>query len=85
MECSTEKKHRERAPLDMSDWAVINDWPKPVPMTIEEIYVFEAYFGDILDELFPESASPRKEPTRRHSRSTCSLQCQPGFTFPSPA
>jgi hypothetical protein len=33
-------------------WRVIDDWPRPVPITSEELDVFEAWFGDILDELF---------------------------------
>lgn len=37
---------------DLSDWRVIDDWPRPIPVTAEEIDVFEAWFGDILNELF---------------------------------
>lgn len=33
-------------------WRVIDDWPKRVPVTEREVDVFEAWFGDILDELF---------------------------------
>jgi hypothetical protein len=35
-------------------WRVIDDWPARVPVTDAEIDVFEAWFGDILDELFGE-------------------------------
>jgi len=37
---------------DLSGWRVIDDWPERVPVTPEEVDVFEAWFGDILDELF---------------------------------
>ena len=37
---------------DFSAWRVIDDWPVRVPVTSEEVDVFEAWFGDILDELF---------------------------------
>jgi len=30
----------------------VEDWPERVPVTSEELDVFEAWFGDILDELF---------------------------------
>jgi hypothetical protein len=33
-------------------WAVTDDWPKDVPVTEAEIDVFEAWFGDLFDELF---------------------------------
>jgi hypothetical protein len=36
-------------------WRVIDDWPERVPVTAAEIDVFEAWFGDILDELFGRS------------------------------
>jgi hypothetical protein len=36
-------------------WRVIDDWPERVPVTDAEIDVFEAWFGDILDELFGRS------------------------------
>ncbi|MGB8840397.1 MAG: hypothetical protein WCC64_04955 [Aliidongia sp.] len=36
-------------------WRVIDDWPERVPVTDAEIDVFEAWFGDILDELFGAS------------------------------
>jgi len=37
---------------DLSDWRVTDDWPEDVPVTPEEVDVFEAWFGDILEGLF---------------------------------
>jgi len=34
------------------DWTVTDDWPEDVPVTEAEIDVFEAWFGDLFDELF---------------------------------
>jgi hypothetical protein len=36
---------------NLSAWTVIDDWPERVPVTDREVDVFEAWFGDILDEL----------------------------------
>jgi hypothetical protein len=33
-------------------WTVTDDWPEKVPVTEAEIDLIEAWFGDILDELF---------------------------------
>jgi hypothetical protein len=33
-------------------WTVTDDWPDEVPVTEAEIDVFEAWFGDLFDELF---------------------------------
>lgn len=38
---------------DRSEWTVTDDWPEEVPITEAEIEVFEAWFGDLFDELFP--------------------------------
>ena len=35
-----------------SGWTVTDDWPDEVPITEAEIEVFEAWFGDLFDELF---------------------------------
>jgi hypothetical protein len=35
-------------------WTVTDDWPKDVPVTDAEIDVFEAWFGELFDELFGE-------------------------------
>lgn len=41
---------RPAEPLE--GWRVVDDWPRRVPVTSVEVDVFEAWFGDILDELF---------------------------------
>jgi hypothetical protein len=44
-------------PIDaLSDWRVIDDWPARVPVTPDELDVFEAWFGDIIDEIFARRA-----------------------------
>jgi hypothetical protein len=40
------------AKRDRSEWTVTDDWPDEVPITEAEIEVFEAWFGDLFDELF---------------------------------
>jgi hypothetical protein len=40
------------APEDSTTWTVSDDWPDEVPVTEAEIEVFEAWFGDLFDELF---------------------------------
>jgi hypothetical protein len=35
-----------------SRWTVTDEWPDKVPITEAEIEVFEAWFGDLFDELF---------------------------------
>jgi hypothetical protein len=37
---------------DLIGWRAVDDWPERVPVTELEVDVFEAWFGDILDELF---------------------------------
>ena len=37
---------------DLSAWTVTDDWPERVPVTDAEVDVFEAWFGDLFDELF---------------------------------
>jgi hypothetical protein len=37
---------------DLSAWTVADDWPDAVPITDAELDVFEAWFGDLFDELF---------------------------------
>ena len=39
-------------PDDMTTWTVKDDWPEDVPITEAEIEVFEAWFGELFDELF---------------------------------
>lgn len=38
--------------VDVEKLPVIDDWPEKVPITEEEIDIFERYFGDVLDRLF---------------------------------
>ncbi|HUZ14542.1 MAG TPA: hypothetical protein VMU93_17070 [Caulobacteraceae bacterium] len=40
---------------DLADWHVVDDWPARVPVTPAEVDVFEAWFGDLFDELFSRS------------------------------
>ncbi len=44
---------------DLSDWRVVDDWPEKVPVTPEEVDVFERWFGDILDEMFGPKISDK--------------------------
>jgi hypothetical protein len=37
---------------DFERWRVSDDWPSQVPITDAEVAVFEAWFGDVLDEIF---------------------------------
>ena len=37
---------------DVEAWTVTDDWPDAVPITDAELDVFEAWFGDLFDELF---------------------------------
>ena len=37
---------------DPSAWIVTDDWPERVPVTAAEVDVFEAWFGDLFDDLF---------------------------------
>lgn len=43
---------RRRAKRASMTWVVTDDWPEDVPVTVAEIDVFEAWFGDLFDELF---------------------------------
>jgi hypothetical protein len=40
---------------DIESWTVTDDWPDCVPITDAELDVFEAWFGDVFDELFRPS------------------------------
>ncbi|WP_248304439.1 hypothetical protein [Breoghania sp. L-A4] len=40
---------------DLSTWTVTDDWPDPIPITEDEMEVFERWFGDLFDELFGSS------------------------------
>jgi len=37
---------------ELSNWIVSDDWPECIPVTDAEVDVFEAWFGDLFDELF---------------------------------
>jgi hypothetical protein len=37
---------------DLEAWTVTDDWPDTVPITDAELDVFEAWLGDLFDELF---------------------------------
>ncbi|HZZ61347.1 MAG TPA: hypothetical protein VFE63_09255 [Roseiarcus sp.] len=37
---------------DVSAWIVTDDWPEHIAVTEAEVDVFEAWFGDLFDELF---------------------------------
>ena len=37
---------------DLGAWLVVDDWPERIPVTDAEVDVFEAWFGDLFDELF---------------------------------
>ena len=40
------------AKCDLSAWSITDDWPDTVPISDAELGVFEAWFGDLFDELF---------------------------------
>ena len=40
---------------DVESWRVLDDWPARVPVTDAEVDIFEAWFGDVFDELFGPS------------------------------
>lgn len=37
---------------DPAAWLIKDDWPETVPVSDAEVDVFEAWFGDLFDELF---------------------------------
>ncbi len=37
---------------DLERWRVSDDWPAQVPITVAEVAVFEAWFGNVFDEIF---------------------------------
>ncbi len=46
------RRRRRVARKKQSEWTVTDDWPAEVPITEAEIEVFEAWFGELFDELF---------------------------------
>ena len=54
-EPTSDGRERRRSPLrivDVESLPVFDDWPEKVPVTEEELQIFERYFGDVLDRLF---------------------------------
>lgn len=45
---------------DLQGWRVVDDWPERVPVTDVEADVLEAWFADILDELFGPYLSAKR-------------------------
>ena len=39
-------------PSPNPELTVTDDWPEMVPITEAELRIFEAHFGDVLDEIF---------------------------------
>ena len=37
---------------DVENWVVTDDWPERVLVTEAEVDMFEAWFGDLFDDLF---------------------------------
>ncbi len=56
------QKGRRAPRTDKNDLPVYDDWLEVVPVTEEEVDVFERYFGDLLDRLFggPLYSKPRE-------------------------
>lgn len=46
------RRARRSRKVDPIEWTVTDDWPEDVPVTEAEVDVFEAWFGDLFDELF---------------------------------
>ena len=44
--------HRSPVKHDLADWTVTDDWSDPLPVTEDEVDLFEAWFGDLFDEMF---------------------------------
>jgi hypothetical protein len=47
-----ERRAGRPAKHELSNWIVTDDWPERIPVTDAEVDVFEAWFGDLFDELF---------------------------------
>jgi hypothetical protein len=50
--CRLTRRRGRSAKVEPTEWVVTDDWPEQVPVTEAEIEVFEAWFGDLFDELF---------------------------------
>jgi hypothetical protein len=44
-------KRRPPQRQNYAEWRVTDDWPEHIPVTKAEVDLFEAYFGDLFDEL----------------------------------
>ncbi|MFC6447447.1 hypothetical protein [Shinella zoogloeoides] len=49
---STRRSRRKPSPKWHDNLRVVDDWPDQVPVTEDEVDIFERYFGDLLDRLF---------------------------------
>jgi hypothetical protein len=49
------RHHRRQTKRAVVTWTVTDDWPEDIPVTEAEVEVFEAWFGDLFDELFGEN------------------------------
>lgn len=74
------RRARRPVPDDPTIWTVTDDWPEDVPVTEAEIEVFEAWFGDLFDELLWIGTGlhrPRRcgvlRGVRRHAPQACPL------------
>lgn len=74
------RRARRPVPDDPTIWTVTDDWPEDVPVTEAEIEVFEAWFGDLFDELLWIGTGlhrPRRcgvlQGVRRHAPQACPL------------
>lgn len=56
--CQPKRGRPVKHPL--TGWRVHDNWPERVPITAAELDVFDAWFGDILDELFEADATERE-------------------------
>lgn len=46
------RRSRRSRKADPIAWMATDDWPEDVPVTDAEVDAFEAWFGDLFDELF---------------------------------
>jgi len=56
----TQKTKRPGRPARELNFIVTDDWPERVPVTKAEVDVFEAYFGDFIDELLGYPPRPSR-------------------------
>mgnify|MGYP003346661502 FL=1 len=46
------KRRRTAEGYEYAAWRVTDNWPDDIPVTKAEVDLFEAYFGDLFDEMF---------------------------------